>query len=241
MATTKEILQRPYSRVLVPEGDGRFSASILEFPGCFSHGDSAAQAYANLEEAATSWIEAAIDQKIDIPEPLADQRTGRCLLLLLPRGLHQKLMVIAERDGVNLDQYIVATLVGQVRTITAEDPFLRDPLQDTSKSRAVSRRRVDDESLDLEIKTLESEGPLSPRRQRALTWLRELQRHRAAPATADSNDEPLPDNADLDFEIKMMEREGSMSPSMDPRWQRGLAWLRELQRYRTDKQIEKKE
>jgi predicted RNase H-like HicB family nuclease len=118
MKTPKEILQRPYSRVLVPEEDGRFSASILEFSGCFSSGDSAAQAYANLEEAATSWVEAALDQKIDIPGPLADQRAGGRLLLRLPRSLHQRLMALAERDGVSLNQYVVAALAERVGAVT---------------------------------------------------------------------------------------------------------------------------
>jgi len=40
------------------------------------------------------------------------------------------------------------------------------------------------------------------------------------------------DDRDLQFEIRMMEHEGAMSPSMNERWQRGLAWLRELQRLR---------
>lgn len=117
--TAKEILQRPYARVLTPEEDGRFSASVLEFPGCFSFGDSPAQAYANLEEAATSWVEAALDQKIDIPEPLAAQRAGGRLLLRLPRSLHQRLTVLAERDGVSLNQYVVAALAERSGAVTA--------------------------------------------------------------------------------------------------------------------------
>lgn len=76
MKTVNEILQRPYSRVLTPEEDGRFSASILEFPGCFSQGNSPAEAYANLEEAAKNWVQAALEQKLEIPEALAPQRAG---------------------------------------------------------------------------------------------------------------------------------------------------------------------
>lgn len=40
------------------------------------------------------------------------------------------------------------------------------------------------------------------------------------------------DNVALDAEIKMMERERPMEPDMSPRWQRGLAWFRELQQRR---------
>lgn len=117
--TAKEILRLPYSRVLTPEEDGGFSASVLEFPGCFAQGDSAAEAYANLESAAESWIEAAFEQQIDIPEPVAVQRAGGKLLLRLPRSLHQRLTMLAERDGVSLNQYVVAALAERVGAASA--------------------------------------------------------------------------------------------------------------------------
>lgn len=117
--TAKEILRRPYSRVLTPEEDGGFSGSVLEFPGCFAQGDTAADAYANLESAAESWVEAAFEQQIEIPEPVAAQRAGGKLLLRLPRSLHQRLTLLAERDGVSLNQYVVAALAERVGAATA--------------------------------------------------------------------------------------------------------------------------
>ena len=117
--TAKEILQRPYSRVLTPEEDGRFSAAVLEFPGCFSQGDSPAEAYTNLEEAANNWIEAALEQKLEIPEALSPQRAAGRVLVRLPRSLHQRLAMFAERDGVSLNQYIVATLAERAGAVTA--------------------------------------------------------------------------------------------------------------------------
>lgn len=119
MKTVDEILKRPYSRVLTPEGDGRFSASILEFPGCFSQGNSPEEAYANLEEAARNWVEAAIAQRLDIPEAQSPQRAGGRVLLRLPRSLHQRLSMLAERDGVSLNQYIVASLAERVGAVSA--------------------------------------------------------------------------------------------------------------------------
>lgn len=64
------ILSQPYARVLIPEEDGGYSAFILEFPGCGSQGESVDEALKNLEEAAIGWIEAALDEGQDIPEPL---------------------------------------------------------------------------------------------------------------------------------------------------------------------------
>ena len=52
----EDYLKEPYSRVLLPEEDGRFSAEILEFPGCFAQGDNPGEAFDNLEMTAKSWI-----------------------------------------------------------------------------------------------------------------------------------------------------------------------------------------
>lgn len=65
----KQILARRYARVLVPAGDGRFSASIPAFPGCFSQGDSVVEAYTNLEIAATNWLMSCLEHGLKIPEP----------------------------------------------------------------------------------------------------------------------------------------------------------------------------
>lgn len=113
-----EILRRPYSRVLVPEMDGRFSAEVLEFPGCFSQGDTASEAYANLEEAARNWVQAMIDQGSDIPPPASTNVSGR-FALRLPRDLHAKATRLAERDGVSLNQFIVTALAERVGGQTA--------------------------------------------------------------------------------------------------------------------------
>ena len=65
----KKILARPYSRVLIPEEDGGYSAHMLEFKGCFAEGDTAEEAIQNLESAAESWLLACLDLGQLIPEP----------------------------------------------------------------------------------------------------------------------------------------------------------------------------
>jgi len=42
---------------------------ITEFPGCITEGDSAEEALMNLESAAESWVEAALDMGQEIPPP----------------------------------------------------------------------------------------------------------------------------------------------------------------------------
>ncbi len=79
MATVDEITSRPYARVLVPDESGRYSAKILELPGCFAEGDTAEEALEELEEAMRVWVEAALEDGFDIPEPeeWAKQRRRR--------------------------------------------------------------------------------------------------------------------------------------------------------------------
>lgn len=69
MDKVKEILGKPYKRVITPEEDGGFSAQIVEFSGCFAEGETADEAAANLERAAEAWVEGALEDGFVIPEP----------------------------------------------------------------------------------------------------------------------------------------------------------------------------
>jgi len=66
----KEILERPYMWVLIPdEKAGRWSACIREFPGCCSDGKTSQEAVQNLRDAAESWLLAVLERGQDVPEP----------------------------------------------------------------------------------------------------------------------------------------------------------------------------
>lgn len=113
MMDATEYLKRPYSRLVVPEPDGSFRAEIVEFPGCIALEDSATKALESLEEVATSWIEAARAQGQRIPEPLEENKFSGKLVLRLPRNLHRKAARCAARDGISLNQFIVAAVAEQ--------------------------------------------------------------------------------------------------------------------------------
>lgn len=110
-----EILSKPYARVLVPDSNG-FRAEILEFPGCLAEGDTAADAYEALEAAAGSWIEASLESGVSIPEPSENCQFSGKLVLRLPKSLHKKASVAAERDGTSLNQFIVSSIAYQCGT-----------------------------------------------------------------------------------------------------------------------------
>jgi antitoxin HicB len=112
--TPEEYLKEPYSRVLIPDEGGGYSAEILEFPGCFAEGETTDDAMQALERAAQAWIQAALDQGQDIPEPFVSQGYGGKVALRLPRSFHRKAVQFAEREGTSLNQFLVSAVAARI-------------------------------------------------------------------------------------------------------------------------------
>lgn len=110
----EDYLNEPYSRILIPDENGSFSAEILEFPGCFAEGNTPDEAIRNLSEAAKSWIEASLAQGQEIPEPFVNQGFGGKIALRLPRSLHRQAVRMAERDGISLNQFLISAISARV-------------------------------------------------------------------------------------------------------------------------------
>jgi predicted RNase H-like HicB family nuclease len=123
---TKKYLKEPYSRVLIPDDEsGTYTAVILEFPGCIAQGDTPQEAYEHLEDAAKDWIAAALDLKQEIPSPSQSLSFGGKILLRLPKSLHRRLTLIAETEGVSLNQFIVSALAEKVGAFTLYDQLTK--------------------------------------------------------------------------------------------------------------------
>jgi predicted RNase H-like HicB family nuclease len=112
--TPEEYLKEPYSRVLVPDENGGYAAEMLEFPGCFAEGETADDAMQALERAAQSWIQVALDQGQEIPEPFVNQGYGGKVALRLPKSFHRKAVQFAERDGTSLNQFLVSAIAARI-------------------------------------------------------------------------------------------------------------------------------
>jgi predicted RNase H-like HicB family nuclease len=122
----EEYLKEPYSRILIPdEESGTYTALILEFPGCIAQGDTPQEAYEYLEDAAKDWIAATLDLKQEIPSPSQSLTFGGKILLRLPKNLHRQLTLIAEREGVSLNQFIVSALAEKVGAFTLYDQLIK--------------------------------------------------------------------------------------------------------------------
>jgi predicted RNase H-like HicB family nuclease len=108
-----EYMKLPYSYVIKPiqdESGHYFHANVLEFDGCQSTGDTFQEAYAGLMEAMEGWIETKLENGFSVPAPLDNERYSGKFVVRLPKSLHARLAVEAEREGVSLNQYTLYKL-----------------------------------------------------------------------------------------------------------------------------------
>jgi len=121
-AQVRELLAKPYSRVLMPAEGGLYTAEILEFPGCSVEGHTPSEAYAQLEHAAEKWLHEWLNEGKVVPQPLMNNKTSGRFALRLPRSLYVRASRAAARESVSLNQYIanaVAERVGASAVLAA--------------------------------------------------------------------------------------------------------------------------
>ena len=111
MKTIEEYMKLPYTMELVPDVDeGGFVASFPDLPGCLSIGDTAEEAVANALEAKRVWLEAALEDGIEIQEPVSVKDYSGQFKLRLPKSLHKSLAEQSKQEGVSMNQYCVYLL-----------------------------------------------------------------------------------------------------------------------------------
>ncbi|MCU0541533.1 MAG: type II toxin-antitoxin system HicB family antitoxin [Oscillatoriaceae cyanobacterium Prado104] len=98
-----------YPVVFYPESKG-YTAVIKELRGCTSVGETLLEAIENIEGARELWIETAFELGDEIPLPATEIECSGSLLLQIPKSLHKDLADIAEREGVSIEEFILAVL-----------------------------------------------------------------------------------------------------------------------------------
>jgi antitoxin HicB len=107
-------LSLPYTIEMVREDETTWFVRVVELPGCISEGDSPSEAIEMIQDAMAGWLEVALEDGRQIPEPKPiDEYSGK-FVVRLPRSLHRELVEAAARDGVSLNQYVVAELARAV-------------------------------------------------------------------------------------------------------------------------------
>ncbi len=109
----KSYMDMPYNQIVRPvhdESGAYYHAVVLEFDGCQSTGNTPAEALDGLREAMELWLEAKIEAGQPIPKPVDNDQYSGKFVVRLPKSLHARLAIEAEREGVSLNQYTLYKL-----------------------------------------------------------------------------------------------------------------------------------
>ena len=98
---------------IVEDDKTYWMAEIPDLPGCLSDGATPEEAVQMIMDAKETWIESMVQRGYPIPEPRAEPAYSGNLLVRMPKSLHGQLASEAKREGVSLNQHIVAVLAGR--------------------------------------------------------------------------------------------------------------------------------
>ena len=111
MKTLNEYLEMSYRMEIVEDKDeGGFVVSYPDLPGCITCGETIERAIANALDAKKAWLEAALEEGIEIHKPNSLEDYSGQFKLRLPRSLHRALAEHSQKEGVSMNQYCVYLL-----------------------------------------------------------------------------------------------------------------------------------
>ena len=111
--TVAYYMSLPYTFVIQPfkdESGFYYTGKVLELDGCLTDGETKEEVLENLREAMEGWIETKLENGFDVPEPAQDGCFSGKFIVRIPKSLHLKLSLEAEREGVSLNQYALYKL-----------------------------------------------------------------------------------------------------------------------------------
>ncbi len=109
----KEYMELPYNFIISTindESGSYFYAKVLELDGCQSTGETVSEAMSSLKEAMEGWIEAKLENGFEVPMPVNEEQFSGRFNIRIPKSLHYKLSVAAQKEGVSLNQYALYKL-----------------------------------------------------------------------------------------------------------------------------------
>ena len=81
-----------------------FYGRILELDGCQSTGDTLEELYESLNEAMEGYIEIKLENNLPVPTPESAEKYSGKFVVRLPKSLHQRLVIEADKEGISLNQ-----------------------------------------------------------------------------------------------------------------------------------------
>ena len=110
-------LSKLYKIEICPASEGDFVVSVPDLPGCISQGGTIEEALKMVEDAKKAWLETALEEGIEIPEPTpAENAYSGKFNLRIPRSLHRDLARRADEEKVSLNTlatYLLSSSMGK--------------------------------------------------------------------------------------------------------------------------------
>ena len=111
MSTIDDYMSLNYRMEIVEDKEeGGFVVSYPELPGCITCGETMESAIANAQDAKKAWVQAALEEGIEIHEPDSLEEYSGQFKLRIPRSLHRSLAEHSKREGISMNQYCVYLL-----------------------------------------------------------------------------------------------------------------------------------
>lgn len=108
-----DYMKLPYTKLVQEINDESghyFYGRILELDGCQSTGDTLEELYENLNEAMEGYLEVKLENNLRIPVPEITESYSGKFVVRLPKSLHQRLAIEANKEGVSLNQLVLYKL-----------------------------------------------------------------------------------------------------------------------------------
>ena len=111
MKTLNEYLAMPYKMEIVEDSEeSGFVVSYPDLPGCITCGETVEAAVENALDAKKAWLQAALEDGIEIHEPDSLEEYSGQFKLRMPRSLHRALAEHSRQEGISMNQYCVYLL-----------------------------------------------------------------------------------------------------------------------------------
>ena len=102
-----DYMKLPYTRLvqeITDESGHYFYGRILELDGCQTTADNLEELYSDLNELMESYLEIKLKNNLPIPIPETAEKYSGKFVVRLPKTLHQRLAIEAQKEGVSLNQ-----------------------------------------------------------------------------------------------------------------------------------------
>ena len=105
----------PYREVIEADPAGGYVGYIPELKGCITQAATKNDILSMLDDAKKTWITAALEDHLEIPEPLQDEAFSGKFNLRLPKSLHRNLAMSARAEGVSLNQLAMCLIASGLK------------------------------------------------------------------------------------------------------------------------------